>query len=123
MPDYEFLCVSAFLSTEMDARAIKSAMELGVFDALSADGAVFLGAVHAQLGAVHAQLGAVHAQLVLFGVGRDVDFAAGVLAGFVALDPMAKSPPRLDDGTTLVLFAVSFAGFVIGFYLRAGKSN
>jgi len=36
MPDYEFLCVGAFLSTEMDARAIKSAMELGVFDALSA---------------------------------------------------------------------------------------
>jgi SAM-dependent methyltransferase len=42
MPDYEFLRVSAFLSTEMDARAIKSAMELGIFDALSAGAAVSL---------------------------------------------------------------------------------
>jgi SAM-dependent methyltransferase len=42
MPDYEFPCVSAFLSTEMDARAIKSAMELGIFDALTAGAAVSL---------------------------------------------------------------------------------
>jgi SAM-dependent methyltransferase len=48
MPDYEFLCVSAFLSTEMDARAIKSAMELGVVDALSGDGAVSLPVLAAE---------------------------------------------------------------------------
>jgi SAM-dependent methyltransferase len=37
MPRHEFLSVNAFLSTEMDARAIKSALELGIIDALSAD--------------------------------------------------------------------------------------
>jgi len=38
MPDHEFLSVNRFLSTEMDARAIKSAIELGIIDGLSADG-------------------------------------------------------------------------------------
>jgi SAM-dependent methyltransferase len=36
MANRDFLCVNGFLSTEMDARAIRSAMELGVLDALSA---------------------------------------------------------------------------------------
>ena len=44
MSDYEFLCVNAFLGTEIDARAIKSAMELGLVDALSAGGAVAVSA-------------------------------------------------------------------------------
>ena len=35
MSDHEFLSVNAFLGTEMDARAIKSAMELGIIDALN----------------------------------------------------------------------------------------
>src|ERR1700757_5180239 len=48
MSDHEFLCVNAFLSTEIDARAIKSAMELGVFDALSGDGAVPIPALAAE---------------------------------------------------------------------------
>lgn len=42
MPDREFLCVSKFLSTEFDARAIKSALELGILDALSAGEAISL---------------------------------------------------------------------------------
>jgi SAM-dependent methyltransferase len=37
MPKHEFLCINGFLGTEMDARAIKSAMELGIFDALQAN--------------------------------------------------------------------------------------
>src|SRR5665213_2350107 len=40
MPDHPFLCVNAFLSTEMDARAIKSALDLGLIDALLAGGAM-----------------------------------------------------------------------------------
>jgi SAM-dependent methyltransferase len=35
-----FLCVNAFLASEMDARAIKSAMELGILDKLSAGQAI-----------------------------------------------------------------------------------
>ena len=38
MADYEFLSVNRFLGTEMDARAIKSAIELGLIDFLSANG-------------------------------------------------------------------------------------
>ena len=38
MPDYEFLCVNCFLGTELDARAIKSAFELGVLDNLETAG-------------------------------------------------------------------------------------
>jgi SAM-dependent methyltransferase len=40
MAEYEFLSVNQFLDTEMDARAIKSAMELGLIDALSGGPAV-----------------------------------------------------------------------------------
>lgn len=36
MGGHEFLCVSKYLGTEMDARAVKSALELGVLDALTA---------------------------------------------------------------------------------------
>jgi SAM-dependent methyltransferase len=39
MENIEFLCANAFLSTEIDARAIKSAMDLGVLDALEVDAA------------------------------------------------------------------------------------
>jgi SAM-dependent methyltransferase len=45
MPVHEFLSVNRFLSTEMDARAISSAMQLGIVDALSADGPTLLGAL------------------------------------------------------------------------------
>ena len=38
MADYEFLSVNRFLATEMDARAIKSAMELGLIDLLRSSG-------------------------------------------------------------------------------------
>jgi SAM-dependent methyltransferase len=38
MSDYEFLCVNSFLGTELDARAIKTAFELGVLDNLEAAG-------------------------------------------------------------------------------------
>jgi SAM-dependent methyltransferase len=38
MADYDFLSVNEFLVTEMDARAIKSAIELGVIDGLSSSG-------------------------------------------------------------------------------------
>jgi SAM-dependent methyltransferase len=47
MPDYEFLSVNRFLGTEMDARAIKSAMELGILDALSSGGALTLATLAA----------------------------------------------------------------------------
>jgi SAM-dependent methyltransferase len=40
MPDYEFLCVNRFLGTELDARAIKSAFELGVLDNLESAGSM-----------------------------------------------------------------------------------
>jgi SAM-dependent methyltransferase len=40
MSSHEFLGVNAFLGTEIDARAIKSAMDLGLLDALSGGGAV-----------------------------------------------------------------------------------
>jgi SAM-dependent methyltransferase len=39
----EFLSVSAFLGTEIDARAIKSALDLGIIDALDAGGATLPG--------------------------------------------------------------------------------
>jgi SAM-dependent methyltransferase len=42
MPDHRFLCVYAFLKTEMDARAISSAMELGIIDKLNAGHAISL---------------------------------------------------------------------------------
>jgi SAM-dependent methyltransferase len=45
MPHDEFLAVNAFLGTEMDARAIDSAIELGVVDTLSAAGATSLSAL------------------------------------------------------------------------------
>ena len=45
MDNLEFLCVNAFLSTEMDARAIKSAIELGILDALRSNGATSLSAL------------------------------------------------------------------------------
>src|SRR6202035_4216788 len=35
---YDFLCVDDFLQTELDARAIRSAFETGLIDALVADG-------------------------------------------------------------------------------------
>ena len=38
MPDYEFLCVNRFLGTELDARAIKTAFELGLLDNLETAG-------------------------------------------------------------------------------------
>ena len=42
MDNLEFLRVNAFLNTEMDARAIKSAIDLGGVDALRDDGAISL---------------------------------------------------------------------------------
>ena len=42
MGNLDFLRVNAFLSTEIDARAIKSAMDLGILDALSVNGATSL---------------------------------------------------------------------------------
>jgi SAM-dependent methyltransferase len=42
MANHEFLSVNGFLSTEMDARAIKSALDLGIIDALSAGEAISL---------------------------------------------------------------------------------
>ena len=47
MAKYDFLCVNGFLSTEMDARAIRSAMDLGVLDVLSAEGATSLSKLSA----------------------------------------------------------------------------
>ena len=47
MTKYEFLSVNQFLDTEMDVRAIKSAMELGLIDALSG-GPVVLGSFAAE---------------------------------------------------------------------------
>jgi len=47
MPDHEFLAVNRFLGTEIDARAIKSAMELGVFDRLEAAGTLSVPALSA----------------------------------------------------------------------------
>src|ERR1700722_5582256 len=38
--DYDFLCVDDFLQTELDARAIRSAFETGVMDALILHGAM-----------------------------------------------------------------------------------
>ena len=38
MPEYEFLCVNRFLGTELDARAIKTAFELGLLDNLETAG-------------------------------------------------------------------------------------
>jgi SAM-dependent methyltransferase len=40
MPNHPFVCVNAFLSTEMDARAIKSALDLGLIDTLNTGGAM-----------------------------------------------------------------------------------
>lgn len=37
---YDFLCVDDFLATELDARAIKSAFEIGILDALTAQVAI-----------------------------------------------------------------------------------
>src|SRR5215467_9778020 len=49
MSDDRFLCVNAFLGTEMDARAIKSAMDLGVIDKLSAGHAISPSQLTAEL--------------------------------------------------------------------------
>jgi SAM-dependent methyltransferase len=48
MSNLEFLGVNAFLRTEMDARAIRSAMELGILDALDAKGARSLSTLSAE---------------------------------------------------------------------------
>jgi SAM-dependent methyltransferase len=48
MPIHEFLCVNAFLGTELDARAIKTAMELGLVDALHANGSTSLAALSSE---------------------------------------------------------------------------
>ncbi len=56
MADYEFLSVNQFLATEMDARAIKSAIELGLVDALSKDGPTLLPALSAGINPVGLQL-------------------------------------------------------------------
>jgi SAM-dependent methyltransferase len=50
MADYEFLSVNRFLVTEMDARAIKSAIELGLIDLLSSNGPSALQAFSAERG-------------------------------------------------------------------------
>jgi hypothetical protein len=50
MADYEFLSVNRFLFTEMDARAIKSAIELGLIDLLSSNGPSALQAFSAERG-------------------------------------------------------------------------
>lgn len=49
-------------------------------------------------------------------------FAAGVFAGLLALDPLTNYGSS-DDGRGWALLAISFAGFVVGSYIRAGKSN
>jgi SAM-dependent methyltransferase len=48
MPHRQFLSVNAFLGTEMDARAIKSAIELGILDKLCADQAISLPSLAAE---------------------------------------------------------------------------
>jgi SAM-dependent methyltransferase len=48
MPHHQFLSVNAFLSTAMDARAIKSAIELGILDKLFADQAISLSSLAAE---------------------------------------------------------------------------
>ena len=50
MANYEFLSVNRFLGTEMDARAIKSAMELGLIDFLSANGPSLFESIRARDG-------------------------------------------------------------------------
>jgi SAM-dependent methyltransferase len=48
MPDDQFLSVSAFLGTEIDARAISSAIDLGILDKLCADQAISLPGLAAE---------------------------------------------------------------------------
>src|ERR1700694_1024509 len=45
---YDFLCVDDFLLTELDARAIRSAFETGIMDALVAQGLMSLPALAAK---------------------------------------------------------------------------
>jgi SAM-dependent methyltransferase len=45
---YDFLCVDDFLQTELDARAIRSAFEIGIVDALAAEGPLSLTALAAK---------------------------------------------------------------------------
>src|SRR6266699_965362 len=45
---YDFLCVDDFLQTELDARAIRSAFETGVMDALVAHGPLSVSALAAK---------------------------------------------------------------------------
>ena len=45
-----FLCVNGFLTTEMDARAISSALELGLIDALHGQSGAALADLSARLG-------------------------------------------------------------------------
>jgi SAM-dependent methyltransferase len=49
MSDHEFLSVNGFLGTEMDARAIKSAIELGILDLLQANDEVLIQTLGASL--------------------------------------------------------------------------
>jgi SAM-dependent methyltransferase len=49
MSEHEFLCVNAFLGTEMDARAIKSAMELGILGYLETHGEIPIPTLGASL--------------------------------------------------------------------------
>jgi SAM-dependent methyltransferase len=60
MPQPEFLCVNEFLGTEMDVRAIKSAMELGILDLLQSDDEIPVRTVGASL-----QINAVGLSLLL----------------------------------------------------------
>lgn len=48
MPHHQFLSVNAFLDTEMDARAIRSAIELGILDKLCVDQAISLPSLAAE---------------------------------------------------------------------------
>src|SRR5580698_805168 len=102
MPEHEFLCVNGFLGTEMDARAIKSAMELGVLDLLQADDEILVQTLGASL-----KINAVGLALLL-----EMLEANGVVsrrAGSVALTKRFRAALRFRD---LLETRIAFADLV-----------
>jgi SAM-dependent methyltransferase len=92
MPEHEFLCVNRFLGTELDARAIRSATELGVIDNLEASGTLSMAelAAAADLEPNIAQLliGMLEVNDVVARTGDQVTLTPGFKAALVFSDLM-----------------------------------
>ncbi len=102
MPRRDHLCVNDFLTTEMDARAISSAMELGVIEALERGGATTLAEISAQRRIDHRGLRLLVDMLQANGVVALAD-------GRIALTPGFRTALRFRE---LLESRIAFADLV-----------